>query len=180
MSLQIEMYEELDDLPIVRKHRHEFYTMLDMATGSSKESLTHRINRALQYLDMNETSAATTELHNAQLGLSMLHEGASPNGLAFAVMVKSINGVACDDITENGLKLTLHKLNELGLTHKKATQIIEASKKKSKPKWTCFFQRKQVQISWYLLHLSGSATRSLIKCWGILQIKLLKLAKKRY
>lgn len=49
----------------------------------------------------------------------MLYEGVLFNGFVFVVMVKSINGVVCDDIIENGLKLILYKFNELGLMYKK-------------------------------------------------------------
>ncbi len=180
MSLKIEMYEELDDLPIVRKQKHDFYTMLDLAVGSSKESVAHRVSRASQYFQMEEQEAGLTELANVQLGLSMLEQGTPPDGLAFAVMVKSINGTSCDDITERGLLLTLHKLNELGLTHKKATEIIEASKKKSKRKWMSSFQRKQVQIYWFLLRLSSNAMRSLIGFWVYLTKSKFNPEKKRY
>ena len=180
MSLEIEMYEELDDLPIIRKQKHDFYTMLDLAVGSSKESVAHRVSRASQYFQMGEQEAGLTELANVQLGLSMLEQGAPPDGLAFAVMVKSINGNPCNDITERGLMLTLHQLNDLGLTHKKAIEIIEASKKKSKRKWMSFFQRKQVQIYWFLQHLSSNAIRSLIKSWASLTKNKFGLLKRRF
>ena len=128
---KIEYFDSIETCPFKRWQKFNKYLSLASEVGDSPSDMFTRIDRASGYIGAKNNDAAIKELSNLKLTIWNAIQEYSPKGTALAVMVKSINGVECNDITTKGLNDTLNKLNELGVTIGDIKEDSNKLKKKS-------------------------------------------------
>ena len=139
--INIEYYSDIDTTPYVRYHKFIKYLTLQSEVGNSAESIPQRADRALGYITSNDLPSAIAELSNLKMLHSFIKNDIIPEGLANAVMVKSIDGVECNDLTLEGLNKVLLKLDSIGTTKKQVAEKNEEVKKKYHLNWRCIFPK---------------------------------------
>lgn len=109
------LYDDIDQMPIERFNKVNKYWMLHDNLGSSFADIdaTH-ISRLMLVADNKEKSLK--ELENLRILIYNVISEINPSHMAFACLVDAIDGVKCDDLSEDGLKRTLKTLNDKGLT----------------------------------------------------------------
>ena len=126
----IEFYESIDLLPIRKYQKFNKFLMISNEVGEDLSDYDRRTQRAISYLRQNDTKNAIKELTNRrQMVFNALQEY-SPQNMALAVMVKSIDGIECTSIDENSLNNVLDRLNELGFSKKQIKEKVISLKKK--------------------------------------------------
>lgn len=125
----IELYEDIDELPMVRFHKFNKYLFIDSCIGSDLSALDMRIERVIRYISDDNKKDAELEMRNLRQTVFLIQNEIAPKHYAFAVMVKSINGVECSDISDAGIKSTFEKIGKI-FTNKEAIEHTENIKKK--------------------------------------------------
>lgn len=126
----IEIYDAIDELPIVRFHKYNKMLLIDAGIGSDIADVDTHLFKAMQYIQSKTPDLAMAELQNMRQCLYMIQSGLSPKHMAFACLVKTIDGKECNDISDEGIKATLDKINDI--PHKEITAHTEAVKKKNR------------------------------------------------
>lgn len=107
----IELYDSIDEMPIVRFHKYNKYLLIEGGVGSDLEDVLNHIDRAAIYCKANPTMAVN-ELQNLRQTVYFMKEEISPKCMAFAVLVARIDGEEQNDLTDVGLQRVLDKLQE--------------------------------------------------------------------
>lgn len=124
----IEIYNSIDEMPIIRFQKYNKYMLIDSGVGSDLQDILNHIERAKIYVSANQ-SMALAEMNNLKQALYLVAEEMSPKYMAFAVLVYKIDGKVQNDLTDVGLKRVLGQLKEA----KKGwlDGILDAVKKKN-------------------------------------------------
>lgn len=140
MKAEVQYYNDLTT-PYVRYHLFTKYLTMQSEVGSDAGNIATRANRALQYLEAGDKESVKAELSNLKLLSQFIQNDIMPEGLAIASMVKSINGIECNDLSIEGLNKVLLELDKLGVTKKDITEKNDEIKKKSRLSWRSIFQK---------------------------------------
>lgn len=132
----IEIYNSIDEMPIIRFQKYNKYMLIDSGVGSDLQDILNHIDRAKIYVSANQ-SMALAEMNNLKQALYLVAEEMSPKYMAFAVLVYKIDGKVQNDLTDVGLKRVLEQLKEA----KKGwlDGILDAVKKKIDKELSMYF-----------------------------------------
>lgn len=107
----VEIYDSIDELPIQRFQKFNKYMLIDSGVGSDMQDVLSHIDRARIYIKSNPVMAAT-ELDNLRQSIYLMVDELSPKHMAFAALVRKIDGEEMNDISDAGLKRVLDILSE--------------------------------------------------------------------
>lgn len=124
----VEMYDTIDELPIVRFHKYQKLLLIDAGVGSDIAAFDQRIEKARRFLVEGKAENAQQELENLRQAVFLIQRGISPKHRAFAALVTKIDGRACDDISDASLAGVLESLNDA--PEREVTARLDAVKKK--------------------------------------------------
>lgn len=134
----IEIYDSIDSLPVTRFHKYNRLLLVDAGVGSDLADFDSHIERAIRFCKTKPDLAAT-ELENLRQNVYFIQSELSPKHLAFCVLIKSIDGKECDDISDESLK----KLHEIisDVTYLELTTELESVKKKIDEELNIYFPK---------------------------------------
>ena len=135
----IEVYDDIENLPVTRFHKYNKMLLVDAGIGSDIADFDKHISRIAAFLAKNDNKQAITELENIRQNVYFIQSGVSPRNLAFAVLVKSIDGKPCDDLSDEGLKKIVDMFADV--PYKDLAASIEAVKKKIDMELQIYFPR---------------------------------------
>lgn len=135
----IEVYDDIENLPVTRFHKYNKMLLVDAGIGSDIADFDRHISRIAAFLAKNDNKQAITELENIRQNVYFIQSGVSPRNLAFAVLVKSIDGKPCDDLSDEGLKKIVDMFADV--PYKDLAASIEAVKKKIDRELQIYFPR---------------------------------------
>lgn len=124
----VEIYDAIDELPVVRFHKYNKYLLIDSGVGSDLADFDNHIERALRFNQTKKPELVAAELENLRQNVYLIQSEISPKHLAFCVLVKSIDGEPCNDLSDEGLKKILQRFADI--PHIELTAQIEEVKKK--------------------------------------------------
>lgn len=107
----VEIYDAIDEMPITRFQKYNKFMLIDSGVGSDLQDILTHIDRAKIYAKSNP-NLAVTELDNMKQAIYLVSEEMSPKYLAFAVLVKKLDGKPTDDLSDVGLKKVLEIINK--------------------------------------------------------------------
>ena len=136
---KVEMYDGIEELPIVRFHKYQKLLLIEAGIGSDLSALDNRLDKARRFLADGKADKAQQELENLRQCVNLIQQGINPKQLAFAVLVKSIDGKDCDDISDDALNAVLKKLNDSPVS--KLAALLGAVKKKIDSELNVYFPR---------------------------------------
>lgn len=125
---KITYYDSINELPVTRFHVYNKMLLIDSGIGSNITDFDSHIERTMAFLAEKKTEEAQLELQNIRQNVYLIQNQLSPKHLAFAAIVKEVDGKPCEDISDEGLKATM-KLYE-DLTIGSLDDELESAKKK--------------------------------------------------
>ena len=125
----VEMYDAIDELPIVRFHKYQKLLLIDAGVGGDIEAFDRRTERARRFLLAGDIEKAKAEFENLRQCVFLIQSEISPKHRAFAVLVTKIDGEACGGLTDGDIDGVLARLNDA--PEGEITARLEAVKKKS-------------------------------------------------
>lgn len=130
MTTELEFYKSIEDLPLERFNAFNKYVMLDSELGSSVSDFDKTIIRVNEFIIKDMKDEANRELQNMRFVINNVLMMNNLKGLAFASMIKKINGKEVTDYSEDGLKKLLKQLSDEGLTIGEVNKTTSEVKKK--------------------------------------------------
>ena len=124
----VEMYDAIDELPIVRFHKYQKLLLIDAGVGADIVAFDQRIEKTRRYLMDGKTDKAQQELENLRQTVFLIQSEINPKHRAFAALVTKIDGKDCNDISDVALADLLDLLKDA--PEKELTAQLEAVKKK--------------------------------------------------
>jgi len=112
---KIEFYDSIDSLPFDRFNSFNKYVMLDAELGSDVMAFDTKISKIFQFLGKEMTKEATGELYNLRNTYHNVMNENNVRGLAFACLVRRIDGEKVDDFSIENMRSILEKLSGWGL-----------------------------------------------------------------
>lgn len=112
---KIELYDNIESLPIDLFSKFNKYLMIESALGTSLYDLDKNHLAAL-YKIAGDKSKTIAQLNNLRQLIQLIISEVTVNQLAFACLVRSINGKEITDYSEDSLKQIVQKLARMGLT----------------------------------------------------------------
>lgn len=135
----VEMYDAIDEMPIVRFHKYQKMLLIDAGVGSDIAAFDQRLEKTRRYLLSGKPDKAQAELANLRQGIFLIQNGISPKHRAFAVLVRRLDGKDCEDLSDEGLEKILAQLQDASVGE--ITAQLEAVKKKIDTELTLYFPR---------------------------------------
>lgn len=129
-SHTVELYDSIEDLPITRNHKFNKYLMMDAGLGSDMDSVDKHIGELMVMNQKGDKAFVHNKLVNLRQNIYFIMQNVSPKMLAFAVLVKTIDGKEYNDISENGLQKVVDILGNKGFIFKSVVLWLDECKKK--------------------------------------------------
>lgn len=108
---ELKLYDSIDEIPIVNFQKYNKYIIVDSGLGSDIDSVDeHLVN--LAKLIKSDKDKAQQELQNLRQTMHLIVSGISPNYLAFAALIHSIDGKVVEDLSDENLKSIIEKLQK--------------------------------------------------------------------
>lgn len=133
----IEMYDTIDELPIVRFHKYQKLLLIDAGVGADIQAFDHRIERARLFLADGKYEQAAKELGNLRQSVFLIQSELTPRHRAFAALITKLDGKVCDDISDTALEKITAALGDI--KESELTARLEAVKKKIDAELTLYF-----------------------------------------
>jgi hypothetical protein len=133
------LYDSIDELPMLRFHKYNKMLLVDAGIGSDLQDFDTHIEKAIRYARSKTPELAAIELDNMRQNVYFIQTGISPKHLAFAVLVKSIDGEPYNDLSDDGLQKVVDMFGDVPV--KELTAQMEAVKKKIDEELQMYFPR---------------------------------------
>jgi hypothetical protein len=124
---KLQVYDSIDELPIVRYQKCNKYMVIDSGIGSDLQSVVSHIDVILQQINIDKDKAII-ELTNMRQNMIFLFNGINPKHFAFVPLIYSIDGKELIDISDTNVEKIYIMLNP---TKEEADKLINDVKKKS-------------------------------------------------
>lgn len=136
---EVRMYDAIDELPIARFHRYQRSLLVDAGVGSDISAFDQRIERARRFLMAGDNEKAGRELDNLRQAVFLIQNEVDTKLLSFAALVAEIDGVACEDLSDEGLAKIRGMLEDAPVGE--MTARLEAVKKKIDDELQLYFPK---------------------------------------
>ena len=137
----VELYDGIDTLPVLRFHAFNKMMLIDTGIGSDLSDWDAHAERVIRFIMNKDSESAIKEMNNLRQNIYMIQSGISARNMAFAALVKTIDGKPCDDLTTEGLTKVIETLKEA--TDKEITSETEDVKKKIDAELAVYFPQAQ-------------------------------------
>lgn len=134
-GFEIEMFDSIQNLPILRFQKFNKYQMIASEIGNTFTDYDQRTVKALQFMKKKMYNEALQELENRRLTVFNSFNEFTPTGKSFAVLVKRIHKTEYKDFTPDDLDRCLKHLESIGFEFGKSIEKLKEVKKKSKRNW---------------------------------------------
>lgn len=138
-GVEIEYYDAIEDLPIRRYHKYNKMLLVDAGIGGDLFDADGHIERAIRFAYTKDTESVVKELANLRNNLRMIQTEVTPRFRAFAALVTKVNGVAYDDVSDDGIAEIIEALK--GVSARDVTATLEAVKKKITDELRAYFPK---------------------------------------
>lgn len=133
---KIKLYDSIDEMPIVNFQKYNKYVIIDAGLGSDIDSVdAHIVN--LAKLIKTDMVKAQQELQNMRQNLHMIVSKISPNYLAFAALIHSIDDKEVTDLSDSNLIAILEEIKDI--KHSVITDFLIWLKKKLQSELMLYF-----------------------------------------
>lgn len=124
----VEMYDAIDELPIVRFHKYQKLLLVDAGIGADITAFDQRIEKTRRFLMAGKPDQAQKELENIRQCVYLIQSGINPKHRAFAALVTKIDGQDVTDCNDETLAKITETLNDT--PEPELTAQLDAVKKK--------------------------------------------------
>lgn len=104
---KVTIYDAISELPISRFHVYNKMMLVDSGVGSDITDFDAHAERIIAFLKKKDTENAIKELQNLRQNIYLIQQELSPKNMAFAALIKEIDGKPTDNISDDGLKETI-------------------------------------------------------------------------
>ena len=110
---KIKLYDGIDEMPIVNFQKYNKCILIDSGLGSDVDSIDRHIVNIAKFINKGDKKNAMQELQNMRQNMHMIVSGVSPENLAFAALIHSIDGKEQKDLSDSHLQELIDELKEI-------------------------------------------------------------------
>ena len=133
----VELYDSIEDLPIVRFHKYNKMMLVDAGIGGEISDFEAHLEKIAAFIRTGDSEKAIDQLNNMKKSVWFIQSELSPKYLAFAALITKIDGKECNDLSDDGLQRVVAMLNDA--ENKQAVSELEAAKKKIENELQTYF-----------------------------------------
>lgn len=133
----LELYDSIDELPIINFQKYNKYLMLDAGIGSTVDDIDAHIGKVAKFVKRGDTKNALLELQNMRQSMYMINEAISPKYMAFTTLIKTIDGKELTDLSDDNLKSILKDISHI--KHSFVADLLSRIKKKISEELELYF-----------------------------------------
>ena len=111
-KFKVELYDSISELPIRRFYLFNKLALIDAGIGSNLEDVDAHLQKIYNFIDA-DPNKAKQELKNLRQQIYLIQEQLSVEHLAFAPMIRSVNGKTVTVDTTDDAKELLDRLNSV-------------------------------------------------------------------
>ena len=100
---------------MLRFHKYNKMLLVDAGIGSDLQDFDTHIEKGNEIRPSKTPELAAIELDNMRQNVYFIQSGLSPKYLAFAVLVKSIDGTPYNDLSDDGLQKVVDMFGDVPL-----------------------------------------------------------------
>ena len=134
-NVVIDLYDSIHELPAALETKMQGYLMEDTGVGNAPHQLLNHLTRALQLIDKTPNQAKT-EVENAVYCYQNALDNYDAKKLAWACLIRSVNGETLADHSETHLKELIISLSDNGLSAGTIEETLETVKKNLNRSWS--------------------------------------------
>lgn len=123
----IEVYDSIDEMPIVNFQKYNKYLLIDSGIGSDADDIDSHIVRIAKYIK-TDSKKALQELQNLRQNMHMINSEISPKYMAFAALIYSVDGEKISNLSDDALRQLLQSIKEI--KHSTIIEFLVRLKKK--------------------------------------------------
>lgn len=139
-GLKLEVYDSIEELPIKRFHKYNKMLLVDAGVGNDVGSLDAHLQKTIAFLKKKDNESAMTELNNLRQNFFLILDEISPRMLSFACLIKSINGVEQNDLSDDALSRVAERFADVPMNS--LTSLLEEVKKKIDSELNIYFPQQ--------------------------------------
>lgn len=125
------LYDSPRKMPELQRVEHDYYKLIDSGIGSTIGDVDRHFEPLTLLFGSTDVDAQVNAVNNLRyLFFNLIHKQISPNSLAFAAMVKTVDGVEWDDYTQEGLQQLVTRMSDMGLTQEVINELLPELEKK--------------------------------------------------
>jgi hypothetical protein len=109
----LELYDDVEDMPIINFQKYNKYLLIDSGIGSDADSIDAHIVKVAKLIKANDHEKALQELNNMRHNMYMVNCEISPMHMAFAALIKSVDGKDVTDLSDSGLTALLGRIRTI-------------------------------------------------------------------
>lgn len=125
----VELYETIDEMPIIRKHLFDKFLIMDSGMGSNMQDVEHRLQKLGVFLTEKDFDKALQETKNLHHTIFNGMAEINFQSLAFSSLVYKIDNKEVSVETESDAEKVLEQLQKK-IKHKDVADFVEDVKKK--------------------------------------------------
>lgn len=138
---RVYVYGDSKECPSKRYSRLQKYLVMDAGIGSDLESISSHFTRLYGFIGEAMTDTALKECENLHMNFFAVLNEMNFRSLAFAIIVASINDEPQTDISDEGLKRLLERVDSLELSQGTIETAVDEVKKKIGEELKLYFPR---------------------------------------
>ena len=126
----VELHDDISQLPVKRYHVFNRMLLVDAGIGGDITDFDRHIERVMAYNRKEQRENLLLELKNLRQSVYFILNAINPKLMAFAALVTKLDGKACDDLTDDGLRRVVDILGDVPIDD--VTASYDAVKKKNR------------------------------------------------
>lgn len=134
---KLEIYDSIEELPVIRYHKFNKLMLIDAHIGADITEFDAHVERVIRYIRSDKKDLAEKELANLRQNVFFMQTEVSPKYLAFATIIKSVDGKEVTDLSDDSIKELFSII--AGASVKEFNEAIEDSKKKLNSELQLYF-----------------------------------------
>ena len=127
---KVEFFSSIKDLPFTRFNDFNRFVMMDAEIGGTIQDFDKFVVRMNEFITKDLKDEAVKELLNLRLNVNNILNGINYRGLAFACLIKKMNGKEVHDVSLDNINKILKTLSGSGMTIGNVTDKVDELKKK--------------------------------------------------
>lgn len=136
---KVTFFDSIDSLPIDRFFRFNLNLLIDSGIGGDLNSIDSHLSILAKLISEGEKEKAGAKLENLRTALAFVVQEINPKSRAFVCLIKEINGVPFNDLSDENIQRTINRLGKSGATRGFIYAFVEALKKKFSQELKIFF-----------------------------------------
>lgn len=136
---KVTFYDAISELPISRFHVYNKMLLVDSGVGSDITDFDAHLERIVAFMHKKDNENAIKEIQNLRQNYYLIQQSLSPKHMAFAALIKEIDGKPRENLTDEALQEIVNMFAEE--QKENIDKPLKEAKKKSKRNFKHIFRR---------------------------------------